>query len=348
MVSDNAENCPVPTQQELAAGTRHNVEQERVFALPQNYLFLTGDANSALLLSQLVYWSERTTDPEGWVFKSLPDWGRELNLHRRTLEHARRRLMQLGLIETSIKQAYRCPTTHYRICRETLEHSIASMTAVHPTQSTTHSCTSQAGGNGQDVPMDLYRSAHSMCTDRTGGSVQNVQVDLYKTAHSITESTPETTSESTDRVVIARAPAECASETVPDRQLADEPEISAVMSLPANMSDGATPEKALYEILERLPAFRGHRDIARLTEVLQDYPDEADSLQFKRFVEYWRTRKLKRPWVALRNWLDRTRRTSPPPRASPPGPHRRPTMTRIPRQLPREYSPVPTYGDEVR
>ncbi|MCK5585714.1 hypothetical protein KAJ02_06545, partial [Candidatus Bipolaricaulota bacterium] len=153
--------------------------------------------------------------------------------------------------------------------------------------------------------------------------------------------------ESTDRVDSARAPAECASETETGIHAQDESGLSHVMSLQRDTSAGAAQEQTLREILERLPAFRGQRDLARLTEVLQDYPDEADSLEFKKFVEYWRTRKLKRPWVALRNWLDRTRRTTSPSHVSQLGRQRPPPSRRIPRELPQDYSSVPVYGDEV-
>lgn len=50
----------------------------RVLGLPQEFLFLTGDATSALLLSQLVYWTERCTSPKGCVYKRQADWEKEM------------------------------------------------------------------------------------------------------------------------------------------------------------------------------------------------------------------------------------------------------------------------------
>jgi len=324
MPSDNEESCSPAAFQELLDCASRRPGENRVLGLPQKYLFLTGDANSALMLSQLMYWSERTTNPDGWVFKSLPDWKRELNLNRRTLEHARLRLKQLGLIETSLKQAYRSPTTHYRVCREALEHRIASMTAPH-----------------------LAQSANFVCTNQTDGIAQNVQMDLYKTAHSITESTPEITSESTDSVDSTRTPQERACETATGIQMPDETGISHVMSLQRDASAGSEPEPILYEILERLPPFLNQRDSTRLHEVLRDYSTEASALELKKFVEYWRTRKLKKPLLALRNWLDRIHRTTFPPHVSQLRQQRQPSVGRIPRELPQNYSPVPVYGDEV-
>jgi len=67
---------------------KHDIRKD-VLGLPREFLFVTDDSNSALLLSQLVYWSERCTNPEGWVYKSEADWRNELNLKRRAMERAR-------------------------------------------------------------------------------------------------------------------------------------------------------------------------------------------------------------------------------------------------------------------
>ena len=51
-------------------------------------------ATAALMLSQAVYWQQRTSDPEGWWYKSMEDWKRETAMTRYEQETARRRLRQ--------------------------------------------------------------------------------------------------------------------------------------------------------------------------------------------------------------------------------------------------------------
>ena len=72
-----------------------------LIAVPVPFLELTGDADSALLLSQLLYWTDRARDDHGWVFKARADWCDELRLNRYRLDTARRRLRDLGILEES-------------------------------------------------------------------------------------------------------------------------------------------------------------------------------------------------------------------------------------------------------
>ena len=51
---------------------------------------------AALMLSQALYWTARTDDPEGWFWKTREEWYEETGLSRREQETARRRLRQSG------------------------------------------------------------------------------------------------------------------------------------------------------------------------------------------------------------------------------------------------------------
>ena len=55
--------------------------QANILTIPRLFIDWTGDHISALLLSQVVYWSSRTADPEGWFYS-----------HRRDYEQRDRRL----------------------------------------------------------------------------------------------------------------------------------------------------------------------------------------------------------------------------------------------------------------
>ena len=41
---------------------------------------LGGDHKAAILLSQILYWSDKTKDPDGWFYKSYADWQTETGL----------------------------------------------------------------------------------------------------------------------------------------------------------------------------------------------------------------------------------------------------------------------------
>jgi len=57
-----------------------------------------GSVNAALLLSQLLYWTPRTKDPDGWVYKTQAEFYDETGLSRREQETARRALACHGVL----------------------------------------------------------------------------------------------------------------------------------------------------------------------------------------------------------------------------------------------------------
>jgi hypothetical protein len=57
---------------------------------------LTGSVTAGLMLSQAVYWMDRTKDPDGWFWKTQDEWFDETMLSRKEQETARRRLKELA------------------------------------------------------------------------------------------------------------------------------------------------------------------------------------------------------------------------------------------------------------
>ncbi len=98
---------------------------EHVLAIPRSFIALTGDASTALFLSQLVYWSGRCKDPGRWVYKSHADWKAELGLGRCAVDRARRRLVELGIVEQKCRMVNGRRTMHFRIDRDALERAVA-------------------------------------------------------------------------------------------------------------------------------------------------------------------------------------------------------------------------------
>jgi len=57
---------------------------------------LVGSVHAALMLSQALYWSDKTKDPEAWFWKSQDEWTEETGLSRREQETARKQLQGTG------------------------------------------------------------------------------------------------------------------------------------------------------------------------------------------------------------------------------------------------------------
>lgn len=70
---------------------------DRPIAFHRSFVTLTGSVTAALMLSQAMYWAKRTSDPEGWFYKTQDDWQEETGLSRFEQESARKCLMALGV-----------------------------------------------------------------------------------------------------------------------------------------------------------------------------------------------------------------------------------------------------------
>ncbi|MEO8396562.1 MAG: hypothetical protein ABI700_26445 [Chloroflexota bacterium] len=87
---------------------------------------LSSDHKAAILLAQILYWADRTKDPDGWFYKSYADWKAETGLSETQVRRIvngdpRVQAPQLTLrdlgVETKLQKVKRtgAPTLHYRI-----------------------------------------------------------------------------------------------------------------------------------------------------------------------------------------------------------------------------------------
>ena len=98
--------------------------QANILTIPRLYLFLTKSHRAALLLSQCVYWSDRTKNPEGWFYKTYAEWKKELALNQHAVETA---LKVLPWIETKIDRVNRTNKMHYRVRMEELTKALIDL-----------------------------------------------------------------------------------------------------------------------------------------------------------------------------------------------------------------------------
>lgn len=92
-------------------------------AFHRSFVDVTGSVTAALFLSQALYWSSRTKDPEGWFYKTIDDWKNETGLTRHEQDTAKSKLSRLGLLE--IKKKGVPATLYFRISWDKLEESFS-------------------------------------------------------------------------------------------------------------------------------------------------------------------------------------------------------------------------------
>jgi hypothetical protein len=118
----------VPTlpHQQKAQSCRQRVKEmlpNRTVGYSPDLARIVGGATIGLFLSQLLFLSDKGTNPEGWVYKSEAEMGRETGLTKREQQTARRKLLALGVI--AIMRGGWKNTYHFKILWEKLYQVIA-------------------------------------------------------------------------------------------------------------------------------------------------------------------------------------------------------------------------------
>ena len=100
--------------------------QANVLTIPRVYLnLLKNKHRGALLLSQCVYWSDKSKIPDGWFYKTDAEWKEELGLTRGGLDTALKENEKY--IETKIARVGPTPKSHYRVKLDLLVSDISDL-----------------------------------------------------------------------------------------------------------------------------------------------------------------------------------------------------------------------------
>jgi hypothetical protein len=86
---------------------------DRPVAFHRAFVSLGLGVTGALMLSQAVYWSRRTSGGDGWFYKSQVEWEEETGLTRYEQEGARKMLIKMGILQEE-KRGVPC-RLHYRV-----------------------------------------------------------------------------------------------------------------------------------------------------------------------------------------------------------------------------------------
>jgi hypothetical protein len=123
-IFQNGHKSPrVPTlpHQQRAQDHRQKVKDmlpNRIVGYSPDLARIVGGATIGLFLSQLLFLSDKGHNPDGWVYKSEAEMGRETGLTKREQQTARRKLLSLGVI-TIMRGGWK-NTYHFKVIWEKL------------------------------------------------------------------------------------------------------------------------------------------------------------------------------------------------------------------------------------
>ncbi|MGD2278292.1 conserved phage C-terminal domain-containing protein [Bacillus wiedmannii] len=133
--------------------------QENIVVVPKLFVKLTGDLTTAILLNQIVFYSDKSKRTDGFFYKTYKEWEEEICLTERQVRYSTKKLVASGYVETALKKANGAPTVHYKL--------------------------------------DYNKLVDSILTNCQNGNLQIVGMEPDKMSESLTEITTETTTEIT-------------------------------------------------------------------------------------------------------------------------------------------------------
>ena len=98
--------------------------QQNLVSIPVVYIEITGDLNTALLLNQMVFWSDKSKRKDGYFYKSYKEWEEEIHLSEYQVRRSIKILKELGVLDTELRRANGSPTLHFRVNIDKVSESI--------------------------------------------------------------------------------------------------------------------------------------------------------------------------------------------------------------------------------
>jgi hypothetical protein len=126
--SHKSPRVPQLPHQQKAQTHRQQIKDmlpNRVVGYSPDLARMVGGATIGLFLSQLLFLSDKGANPEGWVYKSEQEMGKETGLTKREQQTARRKLLALGVI--AIMRGGWKNTYHFKVLWEKLYQVIAGI-----------------------------------------------------------------------------------------------------------------------------------------------------------------------------------------------------------------------------
>jgi len=110
-------------QQDIFSIIQGFAGQGNILTIPRPFIDYMGSIEGGLFLSQLLYWSDRTKNPHGWMYKTYKEWWDELRLSEYQVRKAAQTCIKRKILKTKIKKANGNPTVHYKLDIKTFSDS---------------------------------------------------------------------------------------------------------------------------------------------------------------------------------------------------------------------------------
>lgn len=142
--------------------------QENIFTIPRMFVHFTGDLNTAALLNQIIFYSDKSKcNKQGYFYKSYKEWEQELGLSEYQVRRSTKQLKEIGIVDTRLFKANGSPTVHYKLNYEELSESILKFLKI-PNQS-----------NSRIQPKETKESLTEITTENTTKNIYSNEFEQF-------------------------------------------------------------------------------------------------------------------------------------------------------------------------
>ncbi len=124
-------------QQQIFSFISSIIGQNNNIPISTELVRLTGDYNTAALLTQLIYWQGKQKDLDGWIYKTYEQWEKEIALSKFQTSRSVKTLIRMGILETKVARVkigeqYGDKAVHYRLLQDKLIDSTPNYSVLTP------------------------------------------------------------------------------------------------------------------------------------------------------------------------------------------------------------------------
>lgn len=102
-------------QEQIFSEIKRRVGNKNMIVIAYPILIFCGDLETAIILSQLIYWCDRGKRSDGYIFKSYKEWKQETSLSEYKVRQAINKLKGKGILLIKTERANGSPTLHYKL-----------------------------------------------------------------------------------------------------------------------------------------------------------------------------------------------------------------------------------------
>ncbi|MDD1016883.1 phage replication protein [Pseudomonas rubra] len=144
---------------------------DRPIAFQRAFVTIGVGITGALMLSQAIYWSNRTENAEGWFYKTMEEWEAETGMTRSEQESARKKLIKVGALE-EMKKGVPC-RLFYRVNINAIHANLSADFPQTSLQDSRKQGRKKVASKAAEIPQAITETTAEITPETTADTLQD-------------------------------------------------------------------------------------------------------------------------------------------------------------------------------